>query len=129
MLVPYLRLTHEAWQCHGDWDPSQLLHWEAGQHAWHEARSQQLLLLLLMLLLLQHLELGGGVHHGLLVGHHARRVRHHGRHHQAGAGGHHGPHTGRGGVGSRGGRLVLRHGGSHLLLGGKQLAAAGSAGL
>ena len=57
-MLPYLRLTHEAGQGHGDRDTSQLLHREAGNHAWHQPRSQQvLLLLLLLLLLLQHVEL------------------------------------------------------------------------
>ena len=115
MLVPYLRLTHEAGQCHGDWDSTQLLHRQPRQagNARHQAGSEQLLLLLLLLLVLQQLQLRGGVHHGLLVSHHAGRVGHH---HQTGAGRHHGSsNTGRGSTGSRG-RLVLRHGGSHLLL-------------
>ena len=56
-MLPYLRLTHEAGQGHGDRDTSQLLHREAGNHAWHQPRSQQVLLLLLLLLLLQHVEL------------------------------------------------------------------------
>ena len=56
-MLPYLRLTHEAGQGHRDWDTTQLLHRETGEHPGHQPRSQQLLLLLLLLLLLQHVEL------------------------------------------------------------------------